>query len=72
MSMRSVHVTCVEDPVGTNSRADFATPILPKSRSLATDSLRVEAVITCVPEPTLSLPDQMSLAPTPSRGPSVV
>ena len=51
---------------------DFAVPISPKSRSLATDLSAEEAVITCVPEPTLSFPFQTSFAPTPSRGPSIV
>src|SRR5580704_9597360 len=71
-SISSVHVTCVESASGTRRIADFAAPILPKSRSLATDWLSVEAVINCEPEPTRSLPDQTSFAPTPSRGPSVV
>src|SRR5258706_5723805 len=71
MSISSVQVTRVEEPCGAKVMVDFATPIFPKSMSLATDRSGVEAVISCVPEPTLSLPDQTSFAPTPSRAPSV-
>src|ERR1700737_3132575 len=71
MSISTAHVARVALPSGVNVTRDFAVPVLPKSRSLATDRSVVEAVIIWVPEPTLSFPFQTNLAPTPSRGPSV-
>src|SRR5258708_35646796 len=72
LSTSKVQVTRVALPSGASVIKDFAVPMSPQSRSLATDRSAVEAVMSCVPEPTLSFPFQPSFAPTPSRGPSVV